>query len=944
MPVSGKKIDQRVIAKEISKENYREPETRFKPDSTLQETVPEPQAYQKYNYQEPRMHQQDHTQRVRHENLVGQSLPSFNPESDPRSQENAMSSTSVLNQSFSGRDMRPAQYLTPSSHYSGQHSTLNQSQNANMFEPRDGDLGSTAFHTKPKNNSGIKSLKDNHRRGRREFFPSHRMKRGGMNFGKNSGKNQSSDANRSSEGQKRPQWGLKVDKIKPSVGKLRKPDFLKTPSCDIMISGINSKRMSSYLHQELQKIGEIIELRMKWLNSGDMQVKFAHPESAKKAMDLFDGCYLSGTKLKVTQILQLNTAFKPKIGRFFNKSKLLPQIKENEESSDGEKVSSSENEKYSPNSIRENDVDTLELIKKNITDLIDNEDPPGKLDFQEDSNNGSNSNMNSMGMEYNPQPAKNWDEDQRYYEQEDFGDNSQGRNQIPGQLYPSMSSSSGGMIDHNISTSEDGKGIEYFNRTQSVRMFNPVNSGMSSLMNNSYESGGRVEENDMGRSSRSYYSRSSRESNPMYTSACERTFASSGGMMDHNNSAMQPDLQQPMHSSFDLRDDNLNQYNTLTPRLGSDFSFGSGQNYHPGDQFCDLNHFSSTWTEPYHPVNYGGHLGMSTSYSMASLDHQKSFSNPGETEQQLSFDSSVRYQKNKKWIHNKFHPNKKMQSVHERDGGRFTISINDIISRRDTRTTLMIKNIPNKYSMKQLLYEINQNNKERFNFLYVPIDVQNNCNVGYAFINFLDSAYILDFYEEYNDKGWDSYNSEKVCQIRYGRIQGRKNLISHFENTKVIKNKDRNVKPWISNKEDVDREEINEILDRYKKKRANNRGARIRNKPINQEISKKEEKEDTQVKEKEIYEKNILKKLLEKSGNDKKEDGKPKHNVSGKRNSQKPADSKPKLDEEATEKRPSSDDETKKGKVQKQDQNKALLKAFKKVNLKNISKKSQENN
>lgn len=217
--------------------------------------------------------------------------------------------------------------------------------------------------------------------------------------------------------------------------------------------------------------------------------------------------------------MQLNTAFKPKLGRFLNKTKLLPQIKENEESSDGEKVSSSENEKYSPNSIIDNEVDTLELIKKNITDLIDTEDPQDNLESQDESKNDNNTNSSNMGLEYNQQIENSWDEDQRYYEHDDFADNSQGRNQINAQLYPSMSSSSGGMQENNISTSEDGKRIEYFNRTQSVPMFNPVGSGISSLMNNSYESGGRVEDNDLGRSSRSYYSRSSRESNPMYQSA-----------------------------------------------------------------------------------------------------------------------------------------------------------------------------------------------------------------------------------------------------------------------------------------------------------------------------------------------------------------------------------------------------------------------------------------
>mmetsp|Transcript_22692 Transcript_22692/g.22533 ORF Transcript_22692/g.22533 Transcript_22692/m.22533 type:complete len:94 (+) Transcript_22692:373-654(+) len=93
-----------------------------------------------------------------------------------------------------------------------------------------------------------------------------------------------------------------------------------------------------------------------------------------------------------------------------------------------------------------------------------------------------------MGLDYSHQAKENWEDDQRYYEQEDFADNSQGRNQINGQLYQSVSSSSGGIGENNISTSEDAKRIGYFNRTQSVPMFNPIGSGISSLMNNSYES------------------------------------------------------------------------------------------------------------------------------------------------------------------------------------------------------------------------------------------------------------------------------------------------------------------------------------------------------------------------------------------------------------------------------------------------------------------------
>lgn len=54
----------------------------------------------------------------------------------------------------------------------------------------------------------------------------------------------------------------------------------------------------------------------------------------------------------------------------------------------------------------------------------------------------------------------------------------------------------------------------------------------------------------------------------------------------------------------------------------------------------------------------------------------------------------------------------------------------------EMRTTLMIKNIPNRYSKAMLLAEIDQSHSGTYNFFYLPIDQKNACNAGYAFINF----------------------------------------------------------------------------------------------------------------------------------------------------------------------------------------------------------------
>jgi len=53
----------------------------------------------------------------------------------------------------------------------------------------------------------------------------------------------------------------------------------------------------------------------------------------------------------------------------------------------------------------------------------------------------------------------------------------------------------------------------------------------------------------------------------------------------------------------------------------------------------------------------------------------------------------------------------------------------------DRRTTLMIKNIPNKYTQKMLLAAVDEQFKGTYDFFYLPIDFKNKCNVGYAFIN-----------------------------------------------------------------------------------------------------------------------------------------------------------------------------------------------------------------
>lgn len=102
----------------------------------------------------------------------------------------------------------------------------------------------------------------------------------------------------------------------------------------------------------------------------------------------------------------------------------------------------------------------------------------------------------------------------------------------------------------------------------------------------------------------------------------------------------------------------------------------------------------------------------------------------------------------------------------------------------NARTTLMIRNIPNKYSQKMLLDVLDRKYRGRYDFFYLPIDFKNRCNLGYAFVNFKDASTTAEFYKELHSKSWEEFNSKKVCEITYARVQGRNALIEHFRNSR----------------------------------------------------------------------------------------------------------------------------------------------------------------
>lgn len=100
------------------------------------------------------------------------------------------------------------------------------------------------------------------------------------------------------------------------------------------------------------------------------------------------------------------------------------------------------------------------------------------------------------------------------------------------------------------------------------------------------------------------------------------------------------------------------------------------------------------------------------------------------------------------------------------------------------RTTLMIRNIPNKYNQSMMLDLLNRSYSGQYDFFYLPIDFKNKCNLGYAFVNFKCAKQTAMFYKEFHNQRWEEFNSRKVCEVTYARVQGKEAMVEHFKNSR----------------------------------------------------------------------------------------------------------------------------------------------------------------
>lgn len=96
-------------------------------------------------------------------------------------------------------------------------------------------------------------------------------------------------------------------------------------------------------------------------------------------------------------------------------------------------------------------------------------------------------------------------------------------------------------------------------------------------------------------------------------------------------------------------------------------------------------------------------------------------------------------------------------------------------------TTLMIRNIPNRYTQTELMSELKEAGFDnKFDFFYLPMDHETHANFGYAFINFVDEHDVEPFTKRFNGLKLNRFTSNKIIQIVPAQLQGFQANLQHY--------------------------------------------------------------------------------------------------------------------------------------------------------------------
>ena len=226
----------------------------------------------------------------------------------------------------------------------------------------------------------------------------------------------------------------------------------------------------------------------------------------------------------------------------------------------------------------------------------------------------------------------------------------------------------------------------------------------------------------------------------------------------------------PFKSSF--LSTNTNSHNQSGHKIDSSLSSESGQSPHYLSNYRSMQ-FNHTMNNFRSNNFYFPFTGDVTPIDTRHIYTSNIKSNENLFTQRQPFSLNLSSYKTKTEYNNKFSRNNFGFKVEKQ-----IINLENVALGKETRTTVMIRNIPIKYSTIELEKEL-EPFEGKYNCLYMPYDYENEGNRGYAFLNLTDPYHMLLFYDFFYNKSWIYYESKKVCELNYANFQGIEEIKKH---------------------------------------------------------------------------------------------------------------------------------------------------------------------
>jgi len=134
-------------------------------------------------------------------------------------------------------------------------------------------------------------------------------------------------------------------------------------------------------------------------------------------------------------------------------------------------------------------------------------------------------------------------------------------------------------------------------------------------------------------------------------------------------------------------------------------------------------------------------------------------------------------------------------------------------------TTLMLRNIPNKYCQRELLEDLDSYGflpGEHMDFFYLPIDPVTGANLGYAFVNFTNQDITEKFRQDINRKQLPRHLTRKIIEVGDAAVQGFEQNQQYYSRSSAVRNLDASRRPlfWNDSGETINEAgEVQEIED-----------------------------------------------------------------------------------------------------------------------------------